>query len=511
MKSFLESLVSEQTRRSYKRGKKEGTSKFKVEKKAFWGSILAVCLLTLVFSSAYWTSAAREITTEENSLLLTDGSNPMDGNLDINGDAVHNSSLLNSTDLKVTGDLWSGSNNRTDVLEYPIEPYDYLFWKDEINYFAKNGTTGEIEFSGSDITQLVENIVSLSTDGLFLCFKKGVYTLSSTISITEKNDIRIMGAGKELTKFAVSADITAFNITGNSESHNSRFEISDCLIDAGDVSSTKYGVYIKHMDSIQLHDMAVTSFDTHVYVEDCQKPSVYNFVVWSDTSFSYGFYFKGFNIDIKMHEVSILHSDPNADGIRFENYDSIELSKVYVNPTLTEQGTGYGFVFVDCNWVHVIGCIADGNGNAGYYISSGSGFFFVNSWAGSNLKGLLSVDADQIQINSSQFYSNVETGVTITSANETYPSASITGSHFLHNGIYGLEIENTNHTIVVGNHFRNNTIYGIYYNTGNDYAIIKDNDATDNIHENYDIYINTPRSGGNVHIDQNFGRIYHAP
>ena len=35
------------------------------------------------------------------------------------------------------------------------------------------------------------------------------------------------------------------------------------------------------------------------------------------------------------HDVSVLHSDPNADGIRFENYDSIELSKVYVNHTLT--------------------------------------------------------------------------------------------------------------------------------------------------------------------------------
>jgi hypothetical protein len=97
------------------------------------------------------------------------------------------------------------------------------------------------------------------------------------------------------------------------------------------------------------------------------------------------------------------------------------------------------------------------------------------------------------------------------SANQVYPSCSITGSHFLHSRIYGLEIENTNHTKVVGNHFKNNTIYGIYYNTGNDYAVIKDNDATDNLNENYDIHINTPRSRGNIHIDPNFGRIYHVP
>jgi parallel beta-helix repeat protein len=234
-------------------------------------------------------------------------------------------------------------------------------------------------------------------------------------------------------------------------------------------------------------------------------------VVWSNKEFSYGFYFKGYNLDIKMHEVSVLHSDPDADGIRFENYDSIELTKVYVNPTVTRKGTGYGFVFANCNWVHLTSCIADGNGNAGYYLSSGYGFYFTNCWSGTNLKGLLCDDADQIQVNACQFYSNTETGVTITAANEIYPSCTITASHFMHNQMYGLEVENTNHTIVTGNHFRNNGIYGIYYKTGNDYATITNNDATGNLNKDYDIYIATPKSSDNMNLDQNFGRIYQTP
>jgi parallel beta-helix repeat protein len=76
--------------------------------------------------------------------------------------------------------------------------------------------------------------------------------------------------------------------------------------------------------------------------------------------------------------------------------------------------------------------------------------------------------------------------------------------------MYGLEVENTNHTIVTGNHFRNNGIYGVYYGAGNDYAIISNNDATGNLDENYDIYIKSPLSGRNAQISQNFGRIYHA-
>jgi parallel beta-helix repeat protein len=506
MNSLPESFVSKQARAFLRSTKKEETCQTKFEKKAFYGCVLVFTLFALIFCSAYWASAAGTTGNTNSDSTIGDSSNLIDNNL-----GMSNSGVLSFSDLNITSNLWNESNISSDSLDYSAQVTDFLFWKNENEYYARNGTTGKIEYSGTDLSQMITRIVSNSTDGLLLCFKKGVYALSSTIDITEKNDIRITGAGKELTKFAVSADVTAFNVTGNPETHNMRFEISDCTIDGGNVASTKYGIYLKHVDSVQLHDLAVTCFDTHVYVEDCQKPSIYNVVVWSNTKFSYGLYFKGYNLDIKMHEVSVLHSDPDADGIRFENYDSIELTKVYVNPTVTRKGAGYGFVFANCNWVHLTNCIADGNGNAGYYISSGYGFYFTNCWSGTNLKGLLVDDADQIQVNACQFYSNTETGITITSANEVYPSCTITASHFLHNQMYGLELGNTNHTIVTGNHFTNNGIYGVYYKTGNDYATLTNNDATDNQNKNYDIYITTPKSSGNLNLEQNFGRIYQAP
>ena len=247
--------------------------KFTVEKRAVCGGVLAVCVFSVVFVSVYLGSVSGELTVKEESLLFG-GSDSMLESFDISDNVTEDSSWFSYAGM-----------NHTDDLEYPSELCDYVLWRNESSYFARNGLTGDVEFSGSDITPIVENIVSGSTDGLLLCFKKGVYVLSSTIDIAEKSDIRIVGAGKELTKFVVSSDIAAFNITGNSESHNLRFEISGCLIDGGGVSSTKYGLFMKHMDSIQLHDLAVTCFDTHVYVEDCQKPSVYNVVVWSNTKF----------------------------------------------------------------------------------------------------------------------------------------------------------------------------------------------------------------------------------
>jgi len=247
-------------------------SAIKAKKMVFWGIMLVSCMFVFVFCCAYWASAANEIAGKENVL----------SSMGESGKFVYSA---------LDADIEKPSR---------IEPYDYVLWRKENLYFAMTGATGEIAFAGGNLSQIVESIVSQSSNGVFLFFKSGVYHLSSPISILEKNDVRIMGAGRELTKFTVSNGITAFNVIGNPESHNLRFEISDCTIDGGAVSSTKYGIYMKYVDSAKLHDMEVTCFDTHVYVEDCQKPSVYNFAVWSNSPFSYGFHFVGYNIDVKM-------------------------------------------------------------------------------------------------------------------------------------------------------------------------------------------------------------------
>ena len=143
MNPLQERLVSEQRRRSYKKA-----------------LLLVVCLLAFVFCSAILASATGKTTTESNSSLLTDGSNATPDTLEL-GENNFTAEILNSTDNK-----------------YPNEQYDYLLWRDNLNYYARNGTTGEIEYSGTSLTPIIESIVARSSDGLFLCFKKGVYILS---------------------------------------------------------------------------------------------------------------------------------------------------------------------------------------------------------------------------------------------------------------------------------------------------------------------------------------------
>ena len=69
-------------------------------------------------------------------------------------------------------------------------------------------------------------------------------------------------------------------------------------------------------------------------------------------------------------------------------------------------------------------------------------------------------------------------------------------------------MQNSNHTIVSGNHFKNNKVYGIYYRDGNDYAIITNNGATDNLDARFDIYVSSPVLKDRLQLNGNFGRLF---
>jgi len=90
--------------------------------------------------------------------------------------------------------------NRTDVLAFPEQSASYIiFGKDTDGdgvydvVYAKNGTTEQIEFSGSDAATVIQNAVNKASGVIF--FKKGSYNIASTITL--KSDIIIVGEGRK--------------------------------------------------------------------------------------------------------------------------------------------------------------------------------------------------------------------------------------------------------------------------------------------------------------------------
>ena len=82
----------------------------------------------------------------------------------------------------------------------------FIIWRDDTTYYAKNGSTGEIQYFGTNATTVINDAISsIPTGGLvFLC--DATYNIDGTINVVEKLNINIIGQSWE----------TKLNLTENS-------------------------------------------------------------------------------------------------------------------------------------------------------------------------------------------------------------------------------------------------------------------------------------------------------
>ena len=387
-------------------------------------------------------------------------------------------------------------------------PFSYLIFTDgNGNYYAENGTTRTIDYSGTDLASILNAVI---TPGKTCYFLPGEYYLNSTVNVFGKNDVSISGSGLETSIIQVPSDICAFNITGTgNDVHNARFSMSNIAINST-TSSTQPAIFIKYMNDIKLRDLIVTEFNVGYDIECTEKVYIYSCKVWSNkTTFSTGFKFVGYSLDIFLTDTIVLHNQPSGVGYSFGSCDSITLIDAIANPTVTSYGSGgYGFFFVNCHWVNLLGTISDGNGGHGYYLSGGFGYYFTGAWAGSNFgNGLLSDSASQISLSGCSFYTNHMDGIKLSNSTSTTISTVISKG----NTEYGLEVSNTNGITVTSSILTQNGNKGIFLDVGNSYAIIQNNNCMDNSDSSFDIYISTPHSSDSSLVSNNFGRIYQTP
>jgi hypothetical protein len=387
-------------------------------------------------------------------------------------------------------------------------PFSYLIFTDgNGNYYAENGTTRTIEYSGTDLAAILNAVIA---PGQTCYFLPGEYYLTSTVNIFDKNDVSISGSGLETSIIQVPSDICAFNITGTkSNAHNARFSLASIAINST-ASSTQPAVFIKNVNDIKLSDLSVNQFNTGYNIECTEKAYIYRCKAWSNkTAFSKGFNFVGYSIDIFLIDTIVLHNQPSGVGYSFDNCDGITLINAIANPTVTSYGDGgYGFFFYNCHWVNLLGTISDGNGSHGYYLSSGFRYYFTGAWAGSNFgNGLQSDSAGNVMLSGCSFFTNHIDGIKLNNSTSTTISTVISTG----NTEYGLEVSNTNGITVTTSILSQNGNKGIFLDVGNRNAIIQNNNCNDNSDSSFDIYIATPPSSDTSLVSNNFGRVYQTP
>jgi cell division protein FtsB len=395
-----------------------------------------------------------------------------------------------------------------DYSQLRSTPFSYLVFTDgNGNYYAENGVTKTIEYSGTDLSSILNAVL---TQGKTCFFLPGEYYLKSTVNVFGNDDVSISGSGLETSIIQVPSDICAFNITGEgSDVPNARFSMSNIAINSTAVS-TQPAIFIKYMNDIKLSDLSVMEFNVGYDIECTQKVYIYRCKVWSNkTSFSTGFKFVGYSLDIFLTDTIVLHNQPSGVGYSFESCDSITLIDAIANPTVSSYGNGgYGFFFFNCHWVNLLGTISDGNGSHGYYLSSGFRYYFTGAWAGSNFgNGLQSDSAEHIMLSGCSFYTNHIDGIKLSNSSDTTISSVISTG----NAEYGLEVSNTKGITVTSSVLTQNGNKGIFLDGGNSYALIQNNNCNDNLDSSFDIYIATPPASFSSLVANNFGRIYQTP
>jgi len=102
-----------------------------------------------------------------------------------------------------------------DVYPPAVEPASYIVFKDGDLVKAKNGQTGEVEFSDSDAATVLQSAITAMNGGV-LFIKEGTYEITGSIDLAGKQGITIEGvhgthAGKStLLKLADDANVPIF-------------------------------------------------------------------------------------------------------------------------------------------------------------------------------------------------------------------------------------------------------------------------------------------------------------
>jgi len=120
-----------------------------------------------------------------------------------------------------------------------VESASYVVFRDGSTYFAKNGTTGAIDYSGTNATQVIQNAIGTGDKKIFV--RAGLYSL---ISITPKDDLTIEGEGSETTVFLATTTTPVFNHSGILN----RVTFTDFKIDCD--NTALHGIIGEYKDSL---------------------------------------------------------------------------------------------------------------------------------------------------------------------------------------------------------------------------------------------------------------------
>ncbi len=320
-----------------------------------------------------------------------------------------------------------------------VDIASYIIFKDGNMIYAKNGTTGKIEFQGTDASAVIQGAINVLTNGGKIFIKAGLYDINSSIFLNPNKSL-------DSASITIEGEFNATILRQNSNIN---------------LFYTYYpnNVSNKTIKNLFLLGQAGTYTGMGIY---CQKGK--GWLIDNVTLASFG----DRSIHLRYTDYSIINNVTIKDG----SHRGIQLSANLTNPsngniisncrifnqTLsnwdTSTSSGDGIVLAEGVYnTRMSNCYVVGNAGYGFYIESG------NPTIGP-------VNTNNVLI--SCVSSSNNQGIEVDYSNEV----SIIGCSIKNNNTHGIRIQSgSNYIKILGCTIEDNSGYGISRKSGNTWII----------------------------------------
>jgi hypothetical protein len=319
--------------------------------------------------------------------------------------------------------MYLDSINRTDVLANPEQPTSYTIYTEGSDYNAKNGSTGQIDYSGTVASTVIQNSLNGLTSGRTNKERvtlKGDFTLTSTLTIPSYTILDMSEAS-----ITLGANVHAMTITNTTD-----IELLGGIFNGvkatynGDVWA---GIGGTNATRILIKGTVLHDFEGKgIFITRLIDSAIENVVCYNNDQD--GIYLDGTLGVGGSRNVLLKNCITYTNGRKGFNNGYIE-QVTFVNCIShsntqdgwnIEGGTGAGLNYYWAD-VKLIGCTAYSNSQNGYRIQmGGNGISVISSDAYSNTHAGMYVRArndnwtiTNVLINGGSYYNNTQGGITV--------------------------------------------------------------------------------------------------
>jgi len=382
--------------------------------------------------------------------------------------------------------------NITDILAYPEQPASYIVFGRDTDgdgvydiIYAKNGTSGEIEFSGTDASTVIQQAINALPNGKGrILIKNGVYSINQTIYLPRIDEYKkgesfeLIGESRFGVKFIVK-DVElpdgVLSISGLSKDERAWNIVIRNLVIQPETTPTKTmrGILAKHASFLKIENVAILDFSP-------KGAGIFLMNVW-DSWITNNILQSNGNPDTGEGSLT-LDSGLILTGSETSDYDC---NWIYIKNNHFDYGKPYSIRV--SGWAHRI-WICDNSFHGAADVDYGiygqrlyRSWIVNNNFNSFNIAAIyLALDANYLNIISNTF-TDLGDGCTAIRLN-TSPDYVSGSSKIAYNDItlptngVGIHVYNVRYFVIDGNIIRGSGLRGIYAEYGGAYL---------NIHGNY--------------------------